>query len=46
MKRANQLTLATYEASLKLKPNDHTKIIFDSIDWTFIHPVVSSKYSA
>ena len=32
MKTANQLTFTTYEASLKLKPNDPTKIIFDNID--------------
>ncbi len=46
MKTANQLTFTTYEASLKLKPNDPTKIIFDIIDWSFIHPLVSSKYSS
>ena len=28
MKTANQLTFTTYEASLKLNPNDPTKIIF------------------
>ena len=27
MRTANQLTFTTYEASLKLKPNDPTKII-------------------
>ncbi len=46
MRTANQLTFTTYEASLKLKPNDPTKIIFDSIDWSFIHPLVSSRYSS
>jgi len=47
MKTANQLTFTTYEASLKLKlkPNDPTKIIFDNIDWSFIHRLVSDKYS-
>jgi len=45
MKTANQLTFTTYEASLKLKPNDPTKIIFDNIDWSFIHSLVSGKYS-
>ena len=45
MKTANQLTFTTYEASLKLKPNDPTKIIFDNIDWSFIHRLVSSRYS-
>jgi len=45
MRIANQLTFATYEASLKLKRNDPIKIIFDNIDWSFIHPLVSHKYS-
>jgi IS5 family transposase len=45
MRTANQLTFTTYEASLKLKPNDPTKIIFDHIDWSFIHPLVRNKYS-
>jgi transposase len=45
MKTDNQLTFTTYEASLKLKPNDPIKIIFDNIDWSFIHTLVNSKYS-
>jgi len=45
MKTANQLTFTTYEASLKLKPNDPIKVIFDNIDWSFIHPLVKTKYS-
>jgi len=45
MKTANQLTFTTYEASLKLKPKDLTKIIFDNIDWSFIHPLVNPRYS-
>lgn len=44
MKTANQLTFTTYEASLKLSPNDPIKIIFDNIDWSFIHPLVGKKY--
>jgi len=46
MRTANQLTFTTYEASLKLKSNDPTKVIFDHIDWSFIHPLVKDKYSA
>jgi transposase len=45
MKTANQLTFTTYEASLKLKPNDPTKIIFDNIDWSFVHSLVKGRYS-
>lgn len=44
MKTDNQLTFTTYEASLKLNPNDPIKIIFDTIDWSFIHPLVKKKY--
>jgi transposase len=46
MRTANQLTFTTYETSLKLKPNDPIKIIFENIDWSFIHPLVKGKYSA
>lgn len=45
MKTANQLTFTTYEASLKLRPNDTTKLIFDKIDWAFIYGLVDSRYS-
>jgi len=45
MRTANQLTFTTYEASLKLKPNDPVKIIFDHIDWSFIHHLAKNKYS-
>jgi transposase len=45
MRTANQLTFTTYEVSLKLKPNDPIKIIFDNIDWSFIHRLVNSRYS-
>jgi transposase len=45
MRTANQLTFITYETSLKLKSNDTTKVIFDKIDWSFIHPLVQKKYS-
>jgi len=45
MKTANQLTFTTYEASLKLKSNDPTKIIFDNINWSFIHHLASGRYS-
>jgi transposase len=44
MKIANQLTFTTYEASLKLNWNDPIKMIFDNIDWSFIHPLAREKY--
>jgi transposase len=46
LKTANQLTFTTYEASLKLKLNDPIKVIFDNINWSFIHPLVRDKYSS
>ena len=45
MKTANQLTFTTYEVSLKLNPNDPTKIIFDNIDWSFVHSLAKGEYS-
>lgn len=45
MRTTNQLTFATYEASLKLRPNDPIKAIFDNIDWSFIHPLVKERYA-
>jgi transposase len=45
MKTANQLTFTTYEASLKLRPNDPIRIIFSSIDWSFVHSLVNGRYS-
>lgn len=45
MRTANQLTFTIYEASLKIKPNDPIKVIFDNIDWSFIHDLARNKYS-
>jgi transposase len=45
MRTAHQLTFTTYEASLKLNPNDPVKIIFDNIDWSFIHSLAKGRYS-
>ena len=44
MEIANQLTFTNYEISLKLNSNDPIKIIFDNIDWSFIHPLVRERY--
>lgn len=45
LKKDNQPSFVTYEASLKLDPNDPIKQIFDSIDWSFIYSLVEDKYS-
>ena len=45
MRTANQLTFTTYEASLKLSPHDPIKVIFDNIDWSFIHLLAKDEYS-
>lgn len=45
MRTANQLTFTTYEASLKIKPNDPIKVIFENIDWSFVHRLAKGKYS-
>jgi hypothetical protein len=46
VRTANQLTFASYEALLKIRLNDPTKVIFDNIDWPFIRPLVCHKYSS
>jgi len=46
MRTANQLTFTTYEASLKLSPNNPVKAIFDNINWFFIHPLVEDRCSS
>lgn len=46
MRIANQLTFATYEASLKLKPDDPIKVIFQNIDWSFVHRLAKDRYSS
>lgn len=45
MRTDNQLTFTTYESSLKIRSNDPLKVIFENIDWSFIHPLVKDKYS-
>lgn len=46
MRTANQLTFTTYEASLKIKPDDPIKVIFENIDWSFVHMMAKDKYSS
>ncbi|MDO9066564.1 MAG: transposase [Chloroflexota bacterium] len=46
MRTANQLTFTTYEASLKIKPDDPIKVIFENIDWSFVHLMAKDKYSS
>ena len=47
MKKAKgrQLSFTTYEASQKIKKDDPLKIIFESIDWSFIYPTIKDKYT-
>lgn len=48
MKKAKgrQLSFITYEAFQKIKKDDPLKIIFESIDWSFIHPIIKDKYAS
>ena len=43
--KGRQLSFITYEAFKKIKKDDPLKIIFESIDWSFIHPVIKDKYT-
>jgi len=47
MKKAKgrQLSFITYEAFQKIKKDDPLKIIFESIDWSFIYPIIKDKYT-
>ena len=47
MKKAKgrQLSFITYEASQKIKKDDPLKIIFESIDWSFIYSIIKDKYT-
>jgi len=47
MKKAKgrQLSFTTYEASQKIKKDDPLKIIFESIDWSFIYHIIKDKYA-
>lgn len=39
-----QFSFSTYEAYKKIKKNDPLKMIIESIDWSFINPLVQDKY--
>jgi len=43
--KGRQLSFITYEASQKIKKDDPLKIIFESIDWSFIYPLIKDKYA-
>jgi hypothetical protein len=43
--KGRQLSFITYEASQKIKKDDPLKIIFESINWSFIHPIIKDKYT-
>ncbi len=43
-KKKRQLSFTTYEAFKKIKKDDPLKIIFESIDWSFIYPFIKDKY--
>ncbi|HNR65220.1 MAG TPA: transposase [Atribacterota bacterium] len=39
-----QFSFSTYEAYKKIKKNDPLKMILESIDWSFINPLVKDRY--
>ncbi|HER25128.1 MAG TPA: transposase [Candidatus Atribacteria bacterium] len=43
--KGRQLSFTTYEAYQKIKKDDPLKIIFESIDWGFIYPIIKDKYT-
>lgn len=40
-----QFSFSTYEAYKKIKKNDPLKLLFDSIDWSFIDPLIKDRYA-
>jgi len=44
--KGRQLSFTTYEASQKIKKDDPLKVIFESIDWSFIFPLIKDKYTS
>lgn len=42
--KSRQLSFITYEALQKIKKDDPLKIIFESIDWAFIYPLIKDRY--
>lgn len=45
-KDKHQYSFSTYEAYKKIKKNDPLKMIFESIDWSFINPLLEGHYSS
>jgi len=43
-KEKEQFSFSTYEAYKKIKKNDPLKILYESIDWSFIDSLVSDRY--
>ncbi|MFW6148835.1 MAG: transposase, partial [Atribacterota bacterium] len=43
-KEKQQFSFSTYEAYKKIKKNDPLKIVYESIDWSFIDSMVKGRY--
>jgi len=43
-KKKRQISFTIYEAYKKIKKDDPLKIIFESMDWSFIYPLIKDKY--
>lgn len=42
--RRDQFSFSTYEAYKKIKKNDPLKMVFESVDWSFIYPILEKSY--
>gem|GEM_PF-5958791 len=45
MKRGRQLSFVDYKISSLIPPDDPLKLLFDSVDFSFIYPLLSKLYS-
>lgn len=43
--KEQQFSFSTYEAYQKIKKNDPLKLTFESVDWSFINPLIKEYYS-
>lgn len=44
--RKQQFSFSTYEAYQKIKKNDPLKMVYESIDWSFINPLIQDCYQS
>ncbi|MFW6149324.1 MAG: hypothetical protein ACOC6D_05665, partial [Atribacterota bacterium] len=44
--KKSQFSFSTYEAYKKIRKNDPLKIVFESVDWSLVNPLLEGHYSS